>query len=83
MNCLHNYVVNDTPSFLSQPDRLEIIFEMCNHVSDYRLLRFENYFELLMKFYFIYRLSLMIWVKILKHMQLNLLKSLFFNVKIT
>jgi hypothetical protein len=32
MNCLHNFVVNDTPSFLSQPDRLEIIFEMCNHV---------------------------------------------------
>ncbi|CAF3475720.1 unnamed protein product [Rotaria sp. Silwood1] len=32
MNCLHNYVVNDTPSFLSQPDRLEIVFEMCKHV---------------------------------------------------
>ena len=34
MNCLHNYVVNDTPAFLSQPDRLEIVFEMCKHVSD-------------------------------------------------
>ena len=33
MNCLHNYVVNDTPSFLSQPDRLEIVLEMCKHVS--------------------------------------------------
>ncbi|CAF1060914.1 unnamed protein product [Adineta ricciae] len=32
MNCLHNYIVNDTPSFLSQPDRLEIILEMCKHV---------------------------------------------------
>ncbi|CAF2511514.1 unnamed protein product [Rotaria sp. Silwood2] len=32
MNCLHNYVVNDTPSFLSQPDRIETIFEMCKHV---------------------------------------------------
>ena len=36
MNCLHNYVVNDTPSFISQPDRLEIVFEMCKHVSDRR-----------------------------------------------
>jgi hypothetical protein len=33
MNCLHNYVVNDTPSFLSQPDRIETVFEMCKHVS--------------------------------------------------
>ena len=33
MNCLHNYVVNDTPAFLSQPDRIETIFEMCKHVS--------------------------------------------------
>ncbi|CAF4277325.1 unnamed protein product, partial [Adineta steineri] len=32
MNCLHNYIVNDTPSFLSNPDRLEIVFEMCKHV---------------------------------------------------
>jgi hypothetical protein len=32
MNCLHNYVVNDTPAFLTQPDRLEIVFEMCKHV---------------------------------------------------
>ncbi len=32
MNCLHNYVVNDTPSFLSQPDRIETVFEMCKHV---------------------------------------------------
>jgi len=32
MNCLHNYVVNDTPAFLSQPDRLETVFEMCKHV---------------------------------------------------
>ncbi|CAF1083384.1 unnamed protein product [Adineta steineri] len=32
MNCLHNYVVNDTPSFLAQPDRLETVFEMCKHV---------------------------------------------------
>jgi len=36
MNCLHNYVVNDTPSFLSQPDRLETVFEMCKHVSHSR-----------------------------------------------
>jgi hypothetical protein len=34
MNCLHNYVVNDTPSFLSQPERLETVFEMCKHVRD-------------------------------------------------
>lgn len=34
MNCLHNYVVNDTPAFLSQPDRLETVFEMCKHVND-------------------------------------------------
>ncbi len=34
MNCLHNYVVNDTPAFLSQPDRLEIVFEMCKHVNN-------------------------------------------------
>ena len=33
MNCLHNYVVNDTPSFLSQPNRIETVFEMCKHVS--------------------------------------------------
>ena len=32
MNCLHNYVVNDTPSFLSQSDRIETVFEMCKHV---------------------------------------------------
>ncbi|CAF4484559.1 unnamed protein product, partial [Rotaria magnacalcarata] len=31
MNCLHNYVVNDTPGLISQPDRLEILFEMCKH----------------------------------------------------
>jgi hypothetical protein len=36
MNCLHNYVVNDTPAFLSQPDRLEIVFEMCKHVNHSR-----------------------------------------------
>jgi hypothetical protein len=36
MNCLHNYVVNDTPSFLSQPDRIETVFEMCKHVSHLR-----------------------------------------------
>lgn len=35
MNCLHNYVVNDTPAFLSQPDRLETVFEMCKHVKFY------------------------------------------------
>ena len=34
MNCLHNYIVNDTLAFLSQPDRLEIVFEMCKHVSN-------------------------------------------------
>ncbi len=38
MNCLHNYVVNDTPSFLSQPDRIETVFEMCKHVSDFNRL---------------------------------------------
>ncbi|CAF3319814.1 unnamed protein product [Rotaria socialis] len=32
MNCLHNYVVNDTPGLVSQHDRLEILFEMCKHV---------------------------------------------------
>ncbi|CAF0759891.1 unnamed protein product [Didymodactylos carnosus] len=32
MNCLHNYVINDTQSFISQPDRLETVFEMCKHV---------------------------------------------------
>ncbi|CAF0777814.1 unnamed protein product [Didymodactylos carnosus] len=32
MNCLHNYVTNDTQAFLSQPDRLEAVFEMCKHV---------------------------------------------------
>lgn len=42
MNCLHNYVVNDTPAFLSQPDRLEIVFEMCKHVIDRRLGRVER-----------------------------------------
>ena len=36
MNCLHNYVVNDTPSFLSQPDRIETIFEMCKHVNIFK-----------------------------------------------
>jgi len=35
MNCLHNYVVNDTPSFLSQPDRIETVFEMCKHVNNF------------------------------------------------
>ena len=42
MNCLHNYVVNDTPSFLSQPDRLETVFEMCKHVSAFDRLSQEN-----------------------------------------
>jgi hypothetical protein len=32
MNCLHNYIINDTPSFLSQTDRIETVFEMCKHV---------------------------------------------------
>lgn len=35
MNCLHNYVMNDTPSFLAQSDRIETVFEMCKHVSDF------------------------------------------------
>ncbi len=36
MNCLHNYVVNDTPSFLSQSDRIETVFEMCKHVGFFK-----------------------------------------------
>lgn len=32
MSCLHNFIVNDTPAFLSQSDRIETIFEMCKHV---------------------------------------------------
>jgi hypothetical protein len=39
MNCLHNYVVNDTPAFLSQPDRLEIVFEMCKHVNNSKYIK--------------------------------------------
>lgn len=32
MSCLHNYIINDTPAFLSQPDRVETVFEMSKHV---------------------------------------------------
>ena len=64
MNCLHNYIVNDTPSFLSQSDRIETVFEMCKHVCDI----FNRLFNL--EFLFI-RLLLMISVKIPKLMQLN------------
>jgi hypothetical protein len=48
MNCLHNYVVNDTPSFLSQPDRIETVFEMCKHVNNFTKKKylFSNYFSL-------------------------------------
>jgi hypothetical protein len=42
MNCLHNYVVNDTPSFLSQPDRIETVFEMCKHVNNLKITDFLN-----------------------------------------
>jgi hypothetical protein len=38
MNCLHNYIVNDTPSFLSQSDRIETVFEMCKHVCHFNQL---------------------------------------------
>ena len=34
MSCLHNYIINDTPAFLSQADRIETVFEMCKHVSE-------------------------------------------------
>jgi hypothetical protein len=49
MNCLHNYIVNDTPSFLSQPDRIETVFEMCKHVNNFTKRRkrlYSNYFSL-------------------------------------
>ena len=58
MNCLHNYVVNDTPAFLSQPDRLEIVFEMCKHVID-RKSSADNAMKTKF-FFFVFRSSLMI-----------------------
>lgn len=34
MPALHNYIIVDTPTFLSNPENLQIIYNMCKQVSD-------------------------------------------------
>ena len=54
MNCLHNYVVNDTPTFLSQPDRIETVFEMLKPYFDGLFLKLPDgtqNFSILIKYF--------------------------------